>query len=339
MTNPEQATPDQPAYKYIGTRPIRPDGLDKVTGRARFAADLSLPGMLAGHVLRSPHAHARIVSIDTSAAEAIPGVKAVVSGSDFPDLDPADPQYNVSRNLMARDKVLYEGQVVAAVAASSRGVAQQATEAIAIEYEVLPHVMTVDEAMADGAPLLHADLLTQNVEPEPTEASNVARRTVLERGDVEAGFAEADVVVEREFTTKPVHQGYIEPHAVVADTSQDDTSVVWCSTQGHFRVQSQTASMLGWEPSQIKVLPAEIGGGFGGKTTIYLEPLAVLLSRKANRPVKLVMSRDEVFRATGPTPFARSRYWMSSMEAGPIFPLYSHLRSTASNFPAGTVTS
>ncbi len=318
MTNPEETTPSKPDYKYIGTRPIRPDGLDKVTGRARFAADLSLPGMLAGHVLRSPHAHARIVSIDTSAAEAIAGVKAVVTRSDFPDLDPANPEYNVTRNLMARDKVLYEGHVVAAVAASSRHIAKLATEAIAVEYEVLPHVLTVDEAMADGAPLLHSDLLTQNVEPEATEASNVARRTVLERGDVEAGFAEADVVIEREFTTKPVHQGYIEPHAVVADTSQDDTSVVWCSSQGHFRVQSQTATMLGWESSQIKVIPAEIGGGFGGKTTIYLEPLAVLLSRKANRPVKLVMSRDEVFRATGPTSGTRIRVKLGAKKDGTL---------------------
>ena len=318
MTSPDEATLAKPRYKYVGTRPVRPDGLDKVTGRARFAADLSLPGMLAGHVLRSPHAHARIVSIDTSSAEAMPGVKAVVTSADFPELEPGDAQRNVSRNLMARDKVLYEGHAVAAVAASSGRLAKQAAEAIVVEYEVLPHVLTVDEAMADDAPVLHADLLTGNVEPKPTEASNVANRTVLERGDLEAGFAEADLVIEREFTTKPVHQGYIEPHAVVADTSQDDTSVVWCSSQGHFRVQSQTASMLGWEPSQIKVLPAEIGGGFGGKTTIYLEPLAVRLSRKANRPVKLVMSRDEVFRATGPAPGTRIRVKLGAKRDGTL---------------------
>ena len=125
-------------------------------------------------------------------------------------------------------------------------------------------------------------------------------KSTFKAGDLDAGFAEADVVVEGDFITKPVHQGYIEPHAVVADSTQEDKAVVWCSSQGHFRVQQQTAAMLGWQPSQIKVLPAEIGGGFGGKTTIYLEPLAVLLSRKANRPVKMVMARDEVFRATGP---------------------------------------
>jgi CO/xanthine dehydrogenase Mo-binding subunit len=306
------------SYKYVGTRPVRPDGLDKVTGRARFAADLTLPGMIHGHVLRSPHAHARIVSIDTTAAEAMPGVKAVVTREDFPDLPAGDPQRDVTRNLMARDRVRYEGQVVAAVAAGTRRQAREAAAAIEVQYEVLPHVLTVDEAMADGAPVLHDDLITRNVEPAPTEASNKALRTYFEAGDLEAGFAEADVVIEREFTTKPVHQGYIEPHAVVADSTQEDTSTVWCSSQGHFRVQSQTAKMLGWDTDQIKVLPAEIGGGFGGKTTIYLEPLAVLLSRKANRPVKMVMTRDEVFRATGPTPGTRLKVKLGARSDGTL---------------------
>lgn len=317
MTTSEQTT-TRPRYKYIGTRPVRPDGLDKVTGRARFAADLTLPGMIHGHVLRSPHAHAKIVSIDTSAAEAMPGVKAIVTGADFPDLAARDPQRDVTRNLMARDKVRYEGQAVAAVAANSRSEAREAAAAIEIEYEVLAHVLTVDEAMADGAPLLHDDLMTTGMDPKPTEPSNIGRRSAFEAGDVKAGFEEADVVIEREFTTKPVHQGYIEPHAVVADSSQDSTSVVWCSSQGHFRVQSQTAAMLGWEVSQIKVLPAEIGGGFGGKTTIYLEPLAVRLSSKANRPVKLVMSRDEVLRATGPTPGTRVKVKLGAKKDGTL---------------------
>jgi CO/xanthine dehydrogenase Mo-binding subunit len=318
MTTSENAPNEEQTFKYIGTRPIRPDGLDKVTGRARFAADLTLPGMLHGHVLRSPHAHAKILSIDTSAAAAMPGVKSIVTGADFPDLEADDEQRDVTRNLMARNKVRYEGQVVAAVAASSRREAREASAAIVVEYEVLPHVMTVDEAMRDGATLLHDDLITRGVEPAPTEPSNVALKTYFEQGDLEAGFAEADLVIEREFTTKPVHQGYIEPHAVVADSSQDSTAVVWCSSQGHFRVQSQTAAMLGWEASQIKVLPAEIGGGFGGKTTIYLEPLAVLLSSKANRPVKIVMTRDEVFRATGPTPGTRIKVKLGAKSDGTL---------------------
>ncbi len=189
MTTSENAPHKEQTFKYIGTRPIRPDGLDKVTGRARFAADLTLPGMLHGHVLRSPHAHAKILSIDTSPAKAMPGVKSIITGADFPDLEPGNDQRDVTRNLMARNKVRYEGQVVAAVAASSRREAQEASAAIVVEYEVLPHVMTVDEAMRDGAPLLHDDLITRNVEPAPTEPSNVALKTYFEKGDLEAGFA------------------------------------------------------------------------------------------------------------------------------------------------------
>jgi CO/xanthine dehydrogenase Mo-binding subunit len=294
------ASPAPNPYKFIGTRPVRPDGLDKVTGRARFAADMRLPGMLHGHVLRSPHAHAKIVSIDTKAALAMPGVKAIVTRDDFPELPPGHPVRDVANNLMARDRVRYEGQVVAAVAATTRRQAREAAAAIKVNYEVLPHVMTVDEALADGAPLIHEGMITRGIEPPPTKPSNAAMKWTFKAGDLDAGFADADLVVEGDFHTKPVHQGYIEPHAAVADATQEDRAVVWCSSQGHFRVQSQTAAMLGWEPQQIKVLPAEIGGGFGGKTTIYVEPLAVALSRKANRPVKIVMSRDEVFRATGP---------------------------------------
>ena len=312
------ASPAPSPYKHVGTRPVRPDGLDKVTGRARFAADMVLPGMLHGHVLRSPHAHARIVSIDTKAALAMPGVKAVITRDDFPDLPPGNPMRDTAHNLMARDRVRYEGQVVAAVAASTRRQARAAAAAIKVEYEVLPHVMTVDEAMAPGAPILHDGMRTRGAQPPATQDSNVAMRSWFEAGNLDAGFAEADVVVERDFHTKPVHQGYIEPHAVVADSTQEDRSVVWCSSQGHFRVQQQTAAMLGWEVSQIKVLPAEIGGGFGGKTTIYLEPLAVLLSRKANRPVKIVMSRDEVFRATGPTPGTHIRVKLGAKKDGTL---------------------
>lgn len=223
----KQKTP----YKWVGTRPVRHDGLDKVTGKARFAADMLMPRMIYGHVLRSPYAHARILSIDTSAAETMPGVGAIITAADFPEPDPKD---FVSRNLMARDKVLYEGQVVAAVAANTRRQAKAAAERIRVEYEELPYVLNVDEAMAEDAPLLHDNLMTQGVDPVSTKASNISKRTLYERGDLEAGFAEADVVIEREFTTKVVYQGYIEPHAAVADTDKDDRATIWCSTQGAF---------------------------------------------------------------------------------------------------------
>ena len=312
------ATETPPKYKYVGTRPIRHDGLEKVTGKARYAADLVLPAMLHGHILRSPHAHARIVSIDTSAAESMPGVRAVITKADFPELPVGDEHRQNSLNLMARDKVFYEGHAVAAVAAGTRAQAKEAAEAIEVVYEVLDHVLSLDEAMADGASVLHDDMITRGVDPAPTEASNVAARTCFERGDVEAGFAASDVVVEREFSTTPIHQGYIEPHAVVADTGQDGKSTVWGSSQGHFRVRSASAGMLGWDTARLKVIPAEIGGGFGGKTTIYLEPLAVMLSYKAARPVKIVMTRDEVFRATGPTPGSKMKLKVGATNDGTI---------------------
>ena len=319
-------TETKPGYKWVGTRPVRHDGLDKVTGRARFGADLSLPGMLIGMVLRSPHAHAHIRSIDTSAAEAMDGVRAVITGADFPMLEseageggegPVDYR-DLCRNVMARDKVLYEGHALAAVAATSRRVALAALSAIEVDYEVLPHVIDVEEAMAPDAPLLHEDMITQGVDPAPDRPSNVAARYLYERGDLEQGFAEADVVVEREFTTEPVHQGYIEPHAVVVDTGEDGRAVVWCSSQGHFMVRTHTAKLLGWEPSRVKVIPAEIGGGFGGKTTVYIEPVATLLSQRAGRPVRIVMSRDEVFRATGPTSGSKIRLKIGARRDGKL---------------------
>ena len=326
-------TEERAGYRYVGTRPVRHDGLDKVVGKARFAADLVLPGMLHGHVLRSPHAHARIVAIDTSVAEAMPGVRAIITGADFGDLPADDPERNMTRNLMARDKVLYEGHAVAAVAAATRRQARDAAAAIEVTYEVLPHVMDLLDAMEPGAPLLHDDMFTTGLDAEPTEPSNVSNRTCYEGGDIEKGFAEADVVVEGEFVTKPIHQGYIEPHACVADTGQDGKTVIWCSSQGHFRVRSQTAAMLGWDTSRIKVIPAEIGGGFGGKTTIYLEPLAVELSARAGRPVKMVMSRDEVFRATGPTPGSVIRVRLGATNDGRITAAEARLVYESGAFP------
>ena len=322
------ATESKPRYKYVGTRPVRHDGLEKVTGRARFAADLNLPGQLTGIVVRSPNAHARITSIDVSEALSMPGVKAVVTRDDFPATEPGDRNYDMLVNIMARDKVFYEGHAVAAVAATTRDQARAAAAAVRVEYEVLPAVLTIDEALAPDTPVLHDHMMTSGANPPAEEASNVSDITRFSGGDIEAGFAEADLVIEREYTTKPVHQGYIEPHACVADTGQDGRTSIWCSSQGHFNVRSSTAAMLGWENTRIKVIPAEIGGGFGGKTTIYLEPLAVALSAKAGRPVKMVMTRDEVFRATGPAPGTKIRIKLGAdrdgnLVAGDAYLVYS----------------
>jgi CO/xanthine dehydrogenase Mo-binding subunit len=309
-------TADPPAYKWVGTRPIRHDGYEKVIGKARFAADLDLPGQLHAAYLRSPHGHARIVSIDTTTAAGMPGVKAVVTGADFPDLDPADPNFDVSVNVMARGMALYNGHALAAVAATTRAEAAAAVAAIQVEYELLPVVLTLDESMADGAPLVNEHNVTKFVESDGP--SNLATVNVLERGDVEAAFATADLVVEREFDTAHVHQGYIEPHACVVDVGPNGKADVWASSQGHFMVRALTAATLGWEPSRIKVTPAEIGGGFGGKTTIYLEPVAARLSEMSGRPVKLVMTREEVLRATGPAPASKSRVKIAASNDGEL---------------------
>lgn len=298
-----------PRYKWVGTRQNRPDGADKVTGRARFGADFTLPGELVGKVLRSPHAHANIKSIDISAAAKLPGVKAIVTGADFPEqpdqiLPAGEMQVNlrdVTRNVLAKEKALYEGHAIAAVAASTAAVANEALALIRVEYEVLPHVIDVVEAMQDGAPILHPNLRTEGVTPAPTKASNIAKRLEFAKGDAAAGFAKADLVIERTFTTQPVHQGYIEPHAALASASEDGQVQLWTTTQGHFQVRGFCCRLLNLETAQLRVTPSEIGGGFGGKTVVYLEPLAIRLSQKAGRPVKMVMSREEVFRASGPT--------------------------------------
>ena len=287
--------------KYIGTRPVRPDGLEKVTGRANFGADHALPGMLHGKVARSPHAHAHIRAIDTRAAEAVPGVLAVITAADFPDRAGFSWRRKAfNDNLLASDKVFYHGHAVAAVAATSAAAAQAGADAVVVDYEVLDPVTDALEALAPDAPLLHDELFTEGLTETPIKPSNLVKKQVIAKGDVAAAFAKADEVVERTFVTPMVHQGYIEPHACVGNFNEDGQATVWCSSQGHFDVRGMTAMALGMDVGDIRVIPAEIGGGFGGKTTIYLEPLALKLSQKSGRPVKMVMSRDEVFRAAGP---------------------------------------
>ncbi len=290
------------SFKSVGTRPLRPDGLDKVTGRARYGADIQLPGQLTALILRSPHAHATIKSIDTSKAEKLKGVKAVLTSADLPDKNKGDQDlFDILDNCMARKKVLYDGHSVAAVAAIDAVTARAALKLIKVEYAILPHVTDVDEAVKPKAPLLNRKCITQGVEPTPKKASNVAKRTEFGHGNTETGFAEADFVKERNFKTEQTHQGYIEPHACVASYSPDGTAELWVCTQGHFVFRQQCAALLGMDVSKLRVTPTEIGGGFGGKTHVWAEPVALALSRKANRPVKLVMSREEVFRASGPT--------------------------------------
>jgi CO/xanthine dehydrogenase Mo-binding subunit len=289
-------------FKLVGTRPLRPDGVDKVTGRAKYGADAFAPGQLIGRVLRSPHAHARIKKIDTSKAAKLPGVKAVITSADLPDYTNGDSgMFDILENCMARDTVFYDGHAVAAVAAIDADTARKALKLIKVDYEILPHVTDVDEAIKPSAPLLHKHIFTEGVEPKPKKPSNIAKRTEFGHGDVEQGFKEADIVIEKTFKTEQTHQGYIEPHACLANVGPDGQGEMWVTTQGHFVYRNQCAQLLGMDISKLRVTASEIGGGFGGKTHIWAEPVALALSRKANRPVKLVMTREEVFRASGPT--------------------------------------
>ncbi len=294
-------------YKQIGTSPIRPDGVDKVTGRAQFGADLVLPNMIHGQVLRSPHAHARIKSIDLSGAMAVDGVLAAICGDDFPSVEGGEiggegggTVSDLAKNVMARDKALYHGHAVAAVAAVTAEIATAALDAIKVEYEPLPPVLDVISAMAEDSVLVDENNYTKLPE-KPNNPSNIANVGTLARGDLDKGFAAADIVIEREYKVPMAHQGYIEPHACVANIDETGRGSVWCCTQGHFEFRSLTAKLLNKDLADLKFIASEIGGGFGGKTVVYLEPLAVMLSEMSGRPVKMTMTREEVFRATGPT--------------------------------------
>lgn len=303
-------------YRLIGTRPDRPDGLDKVTGRARYGADISLPGMLHGVVVRSPHAHARIRGIDASRALALPGVKAVVTRADLPTgLTRED--WNLQENTLAGEKALYDGHAVAAVAATTRLIALEAAKLIHVDYEVLPHVTDVDAAMAPGAPVIRDGTADHSV-PEGMHP-NVVRAIDFGHGDIDAGFAGADLVREYTYKTEATHQGYIEPHACVAQLGADGKGEMWVCTQGQWYIRRMCSAVLGIEAANLRVTPTEIGGGFGGKTTIFMEPLPLALSKKAGgRPVKMVMSRSEVLRATGPTASASMEVKLGMTKDGRI---------------------
>ena len=342
-------------YKVVGTRPIRHDGAEKVTGQAHYSADIQLPGLLHGKILRSPHAHARIRSIDVSRATSLPGVKAVVTSADLPEtsgrledvIEGSIENTNfVSYNCLARGKVLYKGHAVAAVAATSAHVAEEALSAIDVDYEVLPAVFSALDSMKDDAPLLHERLSTFTGYTRPGglrsdddsgKSTNIASHFLYDLGDIEKGFQEADVTVEHEYNTVAVHQGYIEPHSATAMWNLDGNLTIWCSSQGHFNVREQVARVLDIPVSKVKVVPMEIGGGFGAKITVYLEPVAAVLSKKTGHPVKLTMSRTEVFEATGPTSGCYIKVKMGASRDGHITAAEAYLAFEAGAFPGSPV--
>jgi len=346
MTTDLSVDEKKDVYDVIGKNPFRHDGTDKVTGRAQYGADIRLPGMLYGAMLRSPHAHARILSIDTSKAEAYPGVRAVVTAGDLPDVESKIAELgegtinlrHQSNNVLAKDKVLYFGHAIAAVSAINAHVAEEAAALITVEYELLPAVLDVRNAMQADSAILLDDMRTDELGKKGDRPSNVAAHYQEQVGDLEKGFQKAAVSVEREFLTSMVHQGYIEPQNATAQYNPDGQITIWCSTQGSFGVREQVAEILEIPISKIRVIPMEIGGGFGGKVGVYLEPVVALLSRKSgHRPVKMTMSRSDVISATGPTSGSYIKIKMGADRNGNITAAQATLVYEAGAYPGSPV--
>ena len=336
-------------YKVIGSRPVRHDGVDKVTGKAIYSADFSISDLLHGKVLRSPIAHGIIKKIDTSKAEKLPGVRAIVTSKDFigssdKNIETAEDRNEgettrlkyLRDNVLASDKLLYIGQPVAAVAATSSHIAEEAISLIELEYETLEPVLNTTQGLSSKS-IIHQELETKELGTKVPGKTNLAEHIQHKLGDPEEAFKHAEIIVERELTTETVHQGYIEPHAATASWSKDGRITVWCSTQGAFPARDTTADILGVPISQVKVVPLEIGGGFGGKIPVYLEPVAALLSRASGHPVKLVMSRKEVFECTGPTPGTLMRVKIGADKSGKFIAAQAHLEFEAGAFPGSPV--
>ena len=333
-------------FKVVGTRPLRPDGTDKVTGRARYGADVNMAGLLHGKILRSPHAHARIISIDTSKALAHPDVRAVATSADLvtpvdrirSDVDGIQSNFRyLSNNALAGDKVYYVGQPIVAVAATSPHSASEVLGLIDVRYEILDAVIGIDAALAEGAPVLYDDPVTPAPRGPEFAGTNIVSHIHFAGGDIEKGFADADRIVQREFRTKTVHQGYIEPQNATALWSEDGHLTIWCSNQGHFGVRHEVAELVGLAVSDVTVVPMEIGGGFGGKITAHLEPVAAVLSRKTDRPVKMTMDRAEVFQATGPTCGSIVRAKVGATKDGKITAAQAYLAFEAGAYPGSFV--
>ncbi len=287
------------AYSVVGQPVVRGEGADKVSGQAIYTSDITLPGMLWGQVLRSPFPHARIVSIDTSRAAQLPGVHAVITGQDIPDR-------RVGRLLrdcpvLARDKVLFVGEKVAAVAATDPDVAEEALLLIDVEYEELPAVFDPLEAMTDAAPTLHENLASYPGLPRPmSPVNNVFAHNVWDKGEIEQGFAESDLVFEHTFTTQLMHQAYLEPHACVVDIDSDGRVQVWANNKGPFMLREQLAAVWELPQEQIRINPCSIGGDFGGKGSFMDVPLCYYLAQAAGRPVKMVMDYIQELMAGNP---------------------------------------
>jgi xanthine dehydrogenase molybdenum-binding subunit len=332
-------------FKQFGKRLRKVDGGDKVTGAAIFGADFTAKGSLHAKIVRSPHSHARIVSIDTSAAEALPGVEAVCTAADFPsdvtgDVDTGEVEIGIqflANLIMGRRKALFEGHPVAAVAATDVHIAEEAARLVKVEYEVLPAVTDPIEAMSPDAPLLHEGLIATSLSGSADEPSNIAGHMEGGKGDVEKGFAESDAIVERTYRTSLVHQGYLEPEAETVHWHDNGRIEVWANSQGSFPLRQNMSNLLGVPASKIKVVPLEVGGAFGAKNTPRVTPIAAILSKKSGKPVKIVLTREEVLKATGPASGAVVTVKMGATKDGVMKAAQARLVFGAGGFPGSPV--
>jgi xanthine dehydrogenase molybdenum-binding subunit len=331
----------------VGKRLPRIDAGERVTGRAVYPADLVRSGMIVGQIKRSPHAHARILAINTAKAVALPGVLAVVTAADFPDIKPGTiypfgetgaDAYISAITVMARDRVLWRGHPLAAVAAVDAYTAARALALIDVTYEVLPHVTSIAAATAADAPLIDPDYKPKGFDAENPPPLNAAGRTVIIHGDAAQALKAATVTADVDVTIDTAHQGYIEPHACVAETDAIGFVTIWASTQGAFTAELQTSVLLGLPQSKLKVIPLEVGGAFGGKITVHVEPVAARLAQLTGRPVKIVTTREDVFAGgSGPAAAARIRVRLGADAQGMLTAIDGHYVLDSGGLP-GTPT-
>ena len=285
-------------FKVLERNHPRVDAYEKVTGRATYASDVYLPGMLACKLLPSTRSHARIVRLDTSKAASHPGVRCVITGTDFPDFRFGSGALR-DRYVMPREVVNFIGEPIAAVAADDEAAAQEAIELIEVEYEDLPAVVNPLSAIGSGAATVHPEL--ENYEGYGfTLGHNVSTLLDADRGDVDQAFRDADVVLEDVYRSQGINQGFLEPMACVADVEPNGRLVIYASTQGPYQIRAALASVLEIPVSRIRVVAMELGGGFGAKLRLAFEAFPALLAMKTGRPVKLVNTREEVFTMNGP---------------------------------------
>ena len=280
----------------VGESVTRIDAREKVTGAATFADDIQFgPGLLYARVVRSPHPHAVIKKINTSKALALPGVKAVVTGADFPGYSGL---YLQDRNIFARDKARYVGDPVAAVAAVSEEIAEKALELVEVEYEVLPPVLDPEYGASPEAPLIHPDLgsyvVANFIFPEP--GTNIANHFRIRKGDTESAWGKCAAIVERKFRIPHIQHVPIEPHIVVAKMDETGNLTLWASSQSPFAQRNLIAKALGISHSKVQVIAPYVGGGFGSKAGVSMEAVAIAVSTKLpGRPIKLRLTREEEF--------------------------------------------